>query len=200
MAFSGYSPDARVAGPNPGLESAAPDDRPARVRGLLEHAPTAPAPGRAAAPATRVTGLDRTPSRTGKDTGIGRLPSHDFTINQAWLTPPKPARSCSPGSSTSLWTATSPKLSPGHCAAARLARRPAQTVEIPRELAWAAAITGAWQRISALPDTTAPTRPCELPDEHKGTCGTPRRPGRRHTPALKSRPHPRPPRAFTPRE
>jgi Transposase DDE domain group 1 len=25
--------------------------------------------------------------RTGKDTGIGRFPSHDFTVNQAWLTP-----------------------------------------------------------------------------------------------------------------
>lgn len=24
--------------------------------------------------------------RTGKDTGIGRFPSHDFTVNQAWLT------------------------------------------------------------------------------------------------------------------
>lgn len=24
--------------------------------------------------------------RTGKDTGIGRFPSHDFTVSQAWLT------------------------------------------------------------------------------------------------------------------
>jgi transposase len=46
---------ARVAGPHPDLEPAAPDDRAARVRRLLQHspAPPGPRPGRAAAPATR---------------------------------------------------------------------------------------------------------------------------------------------------
>jgi putative transposase len=42
---------ARAAGPDPGTESAAPDDRPARARRLLQQAPAAP--GRAAAPAAR---------------------------------------------------------------------------------------------------------------------------------------------------
>ena len=46
---------ARATRPYPGLESAAPDDRPAPVRGLLQHPPAAPSPqaGRAAAPAAR---------------------------------------------------------------------------------------------------------------------------------------------------
>ena len=44
-----------AAGPHPDLEPAAPDDRAARVRGLLQHspAPPNPQPGRAAAPDTR---------------------------------------------------------------------------------------------------------------------------------------------------
>ena len=46
---------AGAAGPHPDLEPAAPDDRAAGVRGLLQHspAPPNPEPGRAAAPATR---------------------------------------------------------------------------------------------------------------------------------------------------
>jgi hypothetical protein len=35
---------AGAAGPDPGMEPAAPDDRPPRVRGLLQHAPATPNP------------------------------------------------------------------------------------------------------------------------------------------------------------
>src|SRR5712691_11290891 len=46
---------ARAPGPDPGLEPAAPDDRAARVRGLLQHPPPAPHPetSRAVPPAAR---------------------------------------------------------------------------------------------------------------------------------------------------
>jgi hypothetical protein len=45
----------RAAGPDPGVESAAPDDRAARVRGLLQQPPAAPRPepGSAAQPGAR---------------------------------------------------------------------------------------------------------------------------------------------------
>lgn len=52
----------------------------------------------------------RTPCAPARDTGIGRFPSHEFTVNQAWLT------------------------------AAVIAQA-------------LLAITPAWQRICALPDT-----------------------------------------------
>jgi hypothetical protein len=58
--------------------------------------------------------------RTGKDTGIGRFPSHEYSFNQARLIR---------GGRRRRW-------------------------KIPANWPWAEAITRAWQRITALPDTT----------------------------------------------
>ncbi len=62
---------------------------------MNDYQPRAPHPRRTAAvPAQSPSSGDVTPQarnpersiRTGKDTGLGRFPSHDFAINTAWLT------------------------------------------------------------------------------------------------------------------
>lgn len=96
--------------------------------------------------------------RTGKDTGLGRFPSHDFAINKAWLT------AAMTGAALLAWlkllaldgqlAKAEPKTLRYRVlhTAARLVRggRP-RRLTIPRTWPWAAQIEQAWQRIAALP-------------------------------------------------
>ncbi|GDY34088.1 hypothetical protein GTS_57210 [Gandjariella thermophila] len=96
--------------------------------------------------------------RTGKDTGLGRFPSHDFAINTAWLT----------ASMTAAILLAWLKLLAldGHLAtaepktlryrilhaAARLVRGGRRRrLKVPRTWPWANQIVNAWQRITSLP-------------------------------------------------
>jgi Transposase DDE domain group 1 len=96
--------------------------------------------------------------RTGKDTGIGRFPSHDFTINQAWMT------AAMTGQILLAWlklialdgdlARAEPKTLRYRIlhAAARLVRGGHRTRwKIPANWPWAEAIATAWRRIIALP-------------------------------------------------
>jgi hypothetical protein len=99
--------------------------------------------------------------RTGKDTGIGRFPSRDFTLNQAWLT------AAMTGQILLAWlrllaldgdlARAEPKTLRYRVlhAAARLVRGGRRRRwKFAANWPWAEAITRAWQRICALPDTT----------------------------------------------
>jgi hypothetical protein len=99
--------------------------------------------------------------RTGKDTGIGRFPSHEFTFNQAWLT------AAMTGQILLAWlrllaldgdlARAEPKTLRYRVlhAAARLVRGGRRRRwKFAANWPWAEAITRAWQRICALPDTT----------------------------------------------
>ena len=97
--------------------------------------------------------------RTGKDTGIGRFPSHEFQINQAWMTAAMIAQVllCWLKLITldSDLAAAEPKTLRYRVlnAAARLVRGGRRRRwKIPANWPWAEAITRAWQRITALPD------------------------------------------------
>jgi hypothetical protein len=98
--------------------------------------------------------------RTGKDTGLGRLPSHGYAFNQAWLT------AAMTGQILLAWL----KLLAldGDLARAepktlryRILHAPARLVlggrrrrwKFPASWPWSEAITRAWQRICALPGT-----------------------------------------------
>jgi hypothetical protein len=96
--------------------------------------------------------------RTGKDTGIGRFPSHEFKINQAWMTAAMTAQVLL------CWlklialdgdlAAAEPRTLRYRVlhAAARLVRGGRRRrLKIQAAWPWAAAITAAWQRIDALP-------------------------------------------------
>ena len=97
--------------------------------------------------------------RTGKDTGIGRFPSHGFAFNQAWLT------AAMTGQILLAWlklialdgdlARAEPKTLRYRIlhAAARLARGGRRRRwKIAANWPWADAITSAWQRITALPN------------------------------------------------
>jgi len=99
--------------------------------------------------------------RTGKDTGIGRFPSHEFTLNQAWLT------AAMTGQILLAWlrllaldgdlARAEPKTLRYRVlhAAARLVRGGGRRRwKFSANWPWAEAITPVWQRICALPDTT----------------------------------------------
>jgi hypothetical protein len=63
--------------------------------------------------------------RCAKDTGLRRLPSREFAINQAGAPPPPSPSTSSAGSSSSVWTATWPSPSPNGCATGSCTPRPA---------------------------------------------------------------------------
>jgi hypothetical protein len=99
--------------------------------------------------------------RTGKDTGIGRFPSHRYDLNQAWLTAAMTAQILL------AWlrllaldgdlASAEPKTIRYRLlhAAARLVRGGRRRRwKFPANWPWTEAITRAWQRITALPDTT----------------------------------------------
>lgn len=96
--------------------------------------------------------------RTGKDTGLDRFPSHDFTINTAWLT------AAMTGAVLLAWlkllalNADLAKAEPKTLryrilhAAARLVRGGRRRrLKIPTTWPWAIQIEDAWQRIALLP-------------------------------------------------
>ena len=97
--------------------------------------------------------------RTGKDTGIGRFPSHEFEINQAWMTAAMTAQILLSwlkliALDGDLSTAEPKTLRYRVLnAAARLVRGGRRRRwKIAANWPWAEAITRAWQRITALPD------------------------------------------------
>ena len=99
--------------------------------------------------------------RTGKATGIGRFPSHDFKFNQAWLTAAMMAQILLAWLKLLALDGDLAKAEPKTLrykvlhAAARLVRGGRRRRwKIAANWPWAEAITRAWQRICALPDTS----------------------------------------------
>ena len=98
--------------------------------------------------------------RTGKQTGIGRFPSHDYKLNQAWLTAAMMAQILLAWLKLLALDGDLAKAEPKTLryrvlnAAARLVRGGRRRRwKIAANWPWAEAITRAWQRICALPDT-----------------------------------------------
>jgi hypothetical protein len=104
--------------------------------------------------------------RTGKDTGISRFPSHDYGFNQAWLTAAMTAQALLAWLRLLVLHGDLARAEPSRAepktlryrilhAAARLVRGGRRRRwKFAASWPWAEAITRAWQRISALPDTT----------------------------------------------
>ena len=99
--------------------------------------------------------------RTGKDTGIGRFPSHGYAFNQAWLTAAMIAQILLAWLKLLALDGDLAKAEPKTLryrvlnAAARLVRGGRRRRwKIAANWPWAEAITRAWQRIHALPDTS----------------------------------------------
>ena len=96
--------------------------------------------------------------RTGKDTGIGRLPSHLFALNQAWLAAALIAATLLAWLRLLALDGALAKAEPKTMryrllhAAARLTRSSRRRrLKIAATWPWAPAIVTAWQRITALP-------------------------------------------------
>jgi hypothetical protein len=99
--------------------------------------------------------------RTGKQTGISRFPSHDYKFNQAWLTAAMMAQILLAWLKLLALDGDLAKAEPKTLrykvlhAAARLVRGGRRRRwKIAANWPWAEAITRAWQRICALPDTS----------------------------------------------
>jgi hypothetical protein len=98
--------------------------------------------------------------RTGKATGIGRFPSHDYKFNQAWLTAAMMAQILLAWLKLLALDGDLAKAEPKtlryrvlHAAARLVHGGRRRRWKFPASWPWAQAITRAWQRISALPDT-----------------------------------------------
>jgi Transposase DDE domain group 1 len=98
--------------------------------------------------------------RTGKDTGIGRFPSHGYAFNQAWLTAAMIAQILLAWLKLLALDGDLAKAEPKTLryrvlnAAARLVRGGRRRRwKFATNWPWTEAITRAWQRICALPDT-----------------------------------------------
>jgi Transposase DDE domain group 1 len=96
--------------------------------------------------------------RTGKDTGLGHFPSHDFALNAAWLTAAMTGQILLAWLKLLALDGDLAKAEPRTLryrvlhAAARLARGgQRRRLKIQATWPWAPAITAAWQRIDALP-------------------------------------------------
>jgi Transposase DDE domain group 1 len=96
--------------------------------------------------------------RTGKNTGIGKFPSHGFALNQAWLAASLTAATLLAWLKLLALDGGLAKAEPKTLryrilpAAARLVRSGRRRrLKIAAAWPWAAAITTAWERISALP-------------------------------------------------
>jgi hypothetical protein len=99
--------------------------------------------------------------RTGKSTGLGRFPSHDFAINSAWLTAAMTAAVLLAWLKLLALDGVLAKSEPKTLryrvlhAAARLVRGGRRRrLKIPRAWPWAHHIEDAWQRITALPQAS----------------------------------------------
>lgn len=98
---------------------------------------------------------------TGKTTGIGHFPSHDFTINQAWLIAAMTAQILLAWLKLLALDGDLARAEPKTLryrvlhAAARLVRGGRRRRwKFAANWPWTTAITRAWHRINALPDTT----------------------------------------------
>ena len=96
--------------------------------------------------------------RTGKDAGLGHLPSHDFAVNAAWLTAAMTGQILLAWLKLLALDGDLAKAEPKALryrvlhAAARLARGGRRRrLKIQATWPWAEAITAAWKRIDALP-------------------------------------------------
>jgi hypothetical protein len=96
--------------------------------------------------------------RTGKDTGLGHFPSHDFKINAAWLTASMTAMTLLAWLKLLALDGELARAEPKKLryrvlhAAARLTRGGRRRyLKIQATWPWAAAITTAWHRIDTLP-------------------------------------------------
>jgi Transposase DDE domain group 1 len=99
--------------------------------------------------------------RTGKQTGIGRFPSHDYKLNQAWLTAAMIAQILLAWLKLLALDGDLAKAEPKtlryrvlHAAARLVHGGRRRRWKFPANWPWAQAITRAWQRITALPDTS----------------------------------------------
>jgi len=99
--------------------------------------------------------------RTGKDTGIGRFPSRDYKLNQAWLTAAMMAQILLAWLKLIALDGDLARAEPKtlryrvlHAAARLVHGGRRRRWKFPASWPWAEAITRAWQRITALPDTT----------------------------------------------
>jgi len=96
--------------------------------------------------------------RTGKDTGIGKLPSHAFTLNQAWLAAALIAATLLAWLRLLALDGTLARAEPKtlryrvlHAAAHLTASGRRRRLKIAATWPWAPAIVTAWERITALP-------------------------------------------------
>jgi hypothetical protein len=96
--------------------------------------------------------------RTGKETGLGHFPSHDFAVNAAWLTAAMTGQNLLAWLKLLALDGDLAKAEPRTLryrvlhAAARLARGGRRRrLKIQATWPWAETITAAWQRIDALP-------------------------------------------------
>jgi hypothetical protein len=99
--------------------------------------------------------------RTGKDAGIGRFPSHDYAVNQAWLTAAMAAQILLAWLKLLALDGDLAKAEPKtlrykvlHAAARLVHGGRRRRLKIAANWPWAEAITRAWQRIHALPQPT----------------------------------------------
>ena len=99
--------------------------------------------------------------RTGKDTGIGRFPSHDYKINQAWLTAAMTAQILLAWLKLLALDGDLAKAEPKtlryrvlHAAARLVHGGRRRRLKIDANWPWAEAITRAWHRIHDLPQPT----------------------------------------------
>ena len=99
--------------------------------------------------------------RTGKDTGIGRFPSHDYKINQAWLTAAMTAQILLAWLKLLALDGDLAKAEPKtlrykvlHAAARLVHGGRRRRLKIAANWPWAEAITRAWHRIHDLPQPT----------------------------------------------
>jgi Transposase DDE domain group 1 len=126
--------------------------------------------------------------RTGKDTGIGKFPSHQLSVNRAWLATALTATLLAWPRLLALdgdLTKAEPKALRYRIlhAVGRLARSSRQCrLEIAATWPWTPAIVTAWDRISALPQ--APDQQQTIPVTKKATWprGIPGRPARQPGP------------------